>query len=312
MKKVLPILVLIIVLGGVWVYRSQLSDAKQLIAPEEVVVTPRESVVEELELSVSPSTIRQGDPALVSVSGLGTTTVESLSFNGKRIGTFTHNGKTSAFVGIDLRMATGSYPLVATLNDGRKVEGKLVVTPREIVQAPLGIPDKLGGNTAESEKELVSTLVQEGALISAVPTSPNKLWEGNFRVPVGEPVVITDTYGYSRLTGASSISHKGTDFRAKVGTPIYAMNSGEIRFNQFLRNYGNTIIIDHGLGLHSIYMHLSESLVTLGQRVEKGQLIAKSGDTGYTLGPHLHLTIRINGISIDPQKFLELFGVKTD
>jgi murein DD-endopeptidase MepM/ murein hydrolase activator NlpD len=119
---------------------------------------------------------------------------------------------------------------------------------------------------------------------------------------------VTDTYGNSRVTGGSNISHKGTDFRAAVGTPIYAMNSGVVRLTRNMRNYGNTIVIDHGLGLHTIYMHLSEISVDLNQRVEKGELIGKSGDTGYVLGPHLHLTIRINGISIDPEKFMAIFG----
>jgi murein DD-endopeptidase MepM/ murein hydrolase activator NlpD len=93
-----------------------------------------------------------------------------------------------------------------------------------------------------------------------------------------------------------------------VGTPLYAMNSGTVRFTQNLRNYGNTIIIDHGLGLHTVYMHLSEIGVSLGQEVSKGQMIGRTGDTGYVIGPHLHLTIRINGISIDPERFMELFG----
>ena len=181
---------------------------------------------------------------------------------------------------------------------------------RYIAKAPLGIPEKLGGDTPEAERELINTLVEEGKLISAVPTEDEKLWEGEFRLPIDEPITITDTYGYSRLTGASSISHKGTDFRAAVGTPVYAMNFGKIVFNRFLRNYGNTIIIDHGLGLHTIYMHLSEIGVPLGADVDKGEEIGKTGDTGYVLGPHLHLSIRIGGISIDPEIFMEIIGLR--
>ncbi|MDP2641908.1 MAG: M23 family metallopeptidase, partial [bacterium] len=158
------------------------------------------------------------------------------------------------------------------------------------------------------EKTLINTLVQEGAIINSIPTANTVLWSGEFRLPIDEPITITDTYGYSRLTGASSISHKGTDFRASLGTPVFAMNSGTIRFTDFLRNYGNTIVIDHGLGLQTIYMHLSEINVETGDEVKRGDLIGKSGDTGYVLGPHLHLSIKIGGISIDPERFMALFG----
>ncbi|MEK7135197.1 MAG: M23 family metallopeptidase, partial [Patescibacteria group bacterium] len=198
----------------------------------------------------------------------------------------------------------------ATLSNGATVRKKLEVGKRVVVEAPLGIPEELGGNTPEAEQELLNTLVQEGAIINAIPTSPAKLWQGAFRLPIDSPITITDTYGYGRLTGASTIAHKGTDFRAAVGTPVYVMNSGLIRYVGSLRNYGHVVAVDHGLGLLSIYMHLSEVLVSEGVSVEKGTLIAKSGATGYVLGPHLHLTLRINNISIDPMKFVALLGEK--
>ncbi len=269
-------------------------------------VAEKTEVKEKVSISILPEKIEQGDPALITVNG--TTTAKSLKLNGKALKTFIYKGRLSALAGFDLRGSTGSFPIELELNNGEKVESKLAVGERYITKAPLGIPDKLGGNTPAAEKELINTLVEEGKLISAVPSAGEKLWEGNFRLPLDPPVVITDTYGYSRVTGSSNISHKGTDFRAKVGTPVYAMNAGTVRFTRFLRNYGYTVIIDHGLGLHTIYMHLSEIKVKDGQKVKKGDLIALSGESGYVLGPHLHLTIRINGISINPEKFMEILG----
>lgn len=301
-SKIVLLIIGVLVLGlAVWLVFSPNEQSHV----EEI----EESYDEEIrEIIASPATFRQGDPALVTINGLATTTVSSLTFNGKRVGVFNYGGRASALIGIDLRMNPGTYSLVANLSDGTRLEDEFIISPREIVQAPLGIPEKLGGNTTESEKELISTLIQEGALISAVPSADTKLWDGPFRPPLNPPIVITDTYGYSRITGASSISHKGTDYRAEVGTPVYAMNSGIVQFTRNLRNYGNTIIIDHGLGLHTIYMHLSEIGVRLGEEVEKGDIIGKTGDTGYVFGPHLHLTVRIGGISIDPERFLGLFG----
>lgn len=307
MKKTwASILILALITGAVSWF---LGRAPQNAALEEPNPSSIESPpVETASIVVVPQKIEQGDPALVVINGASIGEIESLTFNGKKLKVFLHQGKPSALLGFDLRGSFGSFPMALTLKNSSTTSMRLAVGERLIAKAPLGIPDKLGGNTPESEQELLNTLAEEGRLISAVPTSDKKLWEGAFRYPIDPPIVVTDTYGYSRVTGSSNISHKGTDFRAAIGTPVYTMNSGVVRFNQFLRNYGNTIIVDHGLGLHTIYMHLSQSLVTNGQEVKKGDLIAKSGDTGYVLGPHLHLTIRVNGISIDPQKFMEILG----
>lgn len=299
-----PLIILIVAVGAA-LYAAE----KEPLAPVQEnsqVTAPVGTVRKEASVSFSPTNPIQGEPVLVKVENLGTTSVRSVTFKGRALGVFDN----SALLGLDLRETTGSYPVVATLSDGRNLEKNLTVGKRAVVQAPLGIPDKLGGNTPEAEKELINTLAQEGALINSIPTSPAKLWSGKFRLPINPPITITDTYGYSRLTGASTIAHKGTDFRAAVGTPVYAMNSGKVAFKRFLRNYGHVVALDHGLGLLTIYMHLSAVLVNEGETVSKGALIARSGDTGYVLGPHLHLTVRINQISIDPERFMVLLGEK--
>lgn len=305
MKRAL-FLVLIIAMGAALYAAESKPKTEPLVQMPEATSTPTAEVIKkEVSIIFNPANPIQGEPVLVSVENLsGTTSVRSITFNGRALGVFGHQ----ALLGIDLRQTTGNYPVMATLSDGTKIQKNLVVGKREVVQAPLGIPDSLGGDTPEAEKELLNTLAQEGALINAIPTTPSKLWSGSFRLPLHPPITITDTYGYSRLTGASTIAHKGTDYRAAVGTPVYAMNSGRIAFKRNLRNYGNVVAIDHGLGLLTIYMHLSEVLVNEGKSVERGALIARSGDTGYVLGPHLHLTVRINQISIDPEKFMNLLG----
>jgi murein DD-endopeptidase MepM/ murein hydrolase activator NlpD len=303
------IFIVLIIAIGVAVYAAEKkpenAPVSNLPQATSTPAVPDAVVEKDAAISFTPANPIQGEPVLVRVENLsGTSTVRSIAFQNKSLGVF----DDSALLGLDLRQTTGTYPVIATLSDGTTVRKNLVVGKRPTVEAPLGIPDSLGGNTPEAEKELLNTLAQEGALINSIPTSPNKLWSGDFRLPINPPITITDTYGYSRLTGASTIAHKGTDYRAAVGTPVYAMNSGKVAFKRFLRNYGNVVAIDHGLGLLTIYMHLSEVLVNEGQTVEKGALIAKSGDTGYVLGPHLHLTVRINQISIDPQKFMILMG----
>ena len=261
---------------------------------------------EEIIISILPKNPIQGEPVLVEVSGIGTSTIRALKFKNDPMAVFEKSGRPAGLIGLDLRMPPGFYPVTLTLTDGRVIQEQVRVGERKVVQSPLGIPEKLGGDTPEAEKELLETLAKEGKIVNDIKTSEEKFWSGSFRYPLNSEIIITDTYGYSRLTGASTIAHKGTDFRAKVGTPVVAINDGFVRFTRFLRNYGNTIAIDHGTGVLSIYMHLSQMEVEEGDKVNKGDLIAYSGDTGYVLGPHLHLTIRINNISIDPVKFYSL------
>lgn len=311
MKKALLILIPLIALA---VFMSR---PRALPATNDQVTTATENVVpevkpvvqsEEASLSLSPTSVEQGDPVLVTLENVPSSSVKSLIFNKQSVPTFENGGKTQALLGLELRMTAGTYPLKLILTSGEVVSKDVVVGKKLIVSAPLGIPESLGGNSTSSTQQLLTTLADEGAIINAVPTTGRKLWSGTFRLPLNPPITITDTYGYSRETGGSTLAHKGTDYRASVGTPVYAMNSGKVAYVSYLRNYGNVIILDHGLGLQTIYMHLSEVLVKQGESVEKSELIAKSGDTGYVLGPHLHLSVKINHISIDPVKFIALLG----
>lgn len=271
------------------------------------------SDVELVTISVAPTSPLPGEPVEVTLRGLESISqAKSLTFNGTPLVIFEEEGRFAAFVGIDFHEKSGSYPLVLTLEDNQKIESSIEVRKRELISADFDIPEQLGGNTPQAEHELTSTLSKDSAILNSVTTqvSPEKLWGGQFRFPLEGSPVITDVYGYSRKTGSVSLSHLGTDFRAAEGTPVYAINSGKVAYTGTLRNFGETVIIDHGLGLMTLYMHLSEINIKMGDLAEKGDIIAKSGSTGYSLGPHLHLSVRINGLSIDPQKFYELMGPK--
>lgn len=264
-------------------------------------------------ISIIPPSPRPGEPIKINFTGLDSISkVKSLTFNDKPLAIFEEEGKRAALIGLDFHEKPGSYPLILTLSNNQKIESSIEVRKRELISTDFDIPEQLGGNTPQAEHELTATLSKDSAILHSVTTqvSPEKLWGGPFRLPLEGNPVITDVYGYSRNTGSVSLSHLGTDFRATEGTPVYAINSGQIVYTGTLRNFGKSIVIDHGLGLMTLYMHLSKINVKSGDRTEKGTIIAKSGNTGYSLGPHLHLSVRINGLSIDPQKFLELMGPK--
>ena len=191
------------------------------------------------------------------------------------------------------------------MENGYNFEKIIAVKAREKPEEPLGIPEKLGGNSSASQKTLISTLASENNTINHLRSISKKLWPEGFKEPLAESI-ITDAYGYTRITGNYSIAHKGADFRAAEGTAVKAMGRGVVRLAQTFRNYGKTIAIDHGLGLLTFYMHLSKIFVNEGELVRQGQLIALSGQSGYAETPHLHISVKIDGASIDPGKFLDL------
>lgn len=249
----------------------------------------------------------QGDPFLISVDGVGgVAAVQKILFDGKSLWFFTYQGKPTALVGIDLDKKPGDYKISVKLENGENLFKIFAVKAREKSQEPLGIPEKLGGNTLASQKTLISTLASENNTINNLRSVGKKLWLEGFKEPLAESV-ITDAYGYTRITGNYSIAHKGVDFRAAEGTAVKAMGRGVIRLARTFRNYGQTVAIDHGLGLLTFYMHLSKIFVNEGELVRQGQFIALSGQTGYAETPHLHISVKIGSVSVDPVKFLDLF-----
>lgn len=262
---------------------------------------------ETVSISHSPTIINQGDPVLVQITGLTKISdIKEITFDKKKLHAFTYRDKPSILIGVDLNKKPGNYIVKVSLKNKKVIKDTIAVTKRDIKTITLGIPTKLGGNTKKSQTKLVKSLDAEKILLNNIKTSTKALWIDNFAPPTKD-VFVTDVYGTTRKTGKYSIPHKGTDYRAPVGTEILAINSGIVRINKSFRDYGQTIIIDHGMGVTSFYLHLSKSYVKTGDTVERGQVIGLSGETGYSEGPHLHLTIRINNIAIDPVAFFDLF-----
>ena len=98
--------------------------------------------------------------------------------------------------------------------------------------------------------------------------------------------------------------HRGLDISASRGTAVLAPATGSVYFAGNGGEYGTTVILDHGHGLRSLYGHLQEIRVKQGQSVERGQVIALTGNTGRTSGPHLHYEIQVRGQAVDPRQFL--------
>lgn len=135
--------------------------------------------------------------------------------------------------------------------------------------------------------------------------TPEKLWDGEFMFPLKVTYKITTTYGtYRTFSNGATEYHNAIDYAAKGGSYIYATNSGRVLFSGFLHLTGNTIIIDHGMGVLSWHYHMNERWCSTGEDVRKGDVIGTVGTTGLSTGNHLHFGMSVCGNFVNPDLFI--------
>ncbi len=135
--------------------------------------------------------------------------------------------------------------------------------------------------------------------------TPQKEWSGDFDAPV--EARISDVFGTRRVfNGETKSVHEGLDYAVPQGTPVHALNAGTVLLAELLYFEGNCVVIDHGQGLLTLYLHLSEFKVKAGDHVDRGQEIGLSGGTGRATGPHLHIAVRWEGVYLNPAELLKL------
>ncbi|MGB5749283.1 MAG: M23 family metallopeptidase [Desulfobacterales bacterium] len=160
-------------------------------------------------------------------------------------------------------------------------------------------PSKKNIKRSKKEAHKVKQTYAEGSIA--------RLWDGDFQLPMASK--ITSPFGNKRLfNGKLKSYHNGVDFRAPIGTPVFAANSGVVKMAANLFYSGNVVIIDHGNFIFTIYAHLSKIEVKAGQQIEKGQQLGLTGATGRVSGPHLHWGVKINGAAVNPIQFLKVMA----
>jgi len=179
---------------------------------------------------------------------------------------------------------------------------------REDVAHKRELLEEVRENRVELEQaldELEQSSAEIEARIRALMTTPRgraralRAWTGSFVRPADGPV--TSGYGprFHPILRRSRM-HTGVDIGAGYGASIRAAASGEVIMAGYMRGYGNTVIVDHGGGVSTLYAHCSALLVSEGEEVSKGQTIARVGSTGLATGPHLHFEVRRNGTPVNP------------
>ena len=217
------------------------------------------------------------------------------------------NGIWYSLAGIAYEAKPGTYNLAfsALMPDGRMLHQvrPVIVHRARYKTSRLTVPEKYVTPDPETLKRIEADKAIKAVAFAHLIPSPQ--WSGDFIAPV--PTDMSEAYGTTRtFNGKLASVHRGEDFHAPMGTPVRASNSGEVVLARELFYEGNCVVIDHGLGFMTMYMHLSQFDVKEGDKVEKDQVIALSGDTGRATGPHLHLAVRWNGEYLDPAKLLAL------
>jgi murein DD-endopeptidase MepM/ murein hydrolase activator NlpD len=205
-------------------------------------------------------------------------------------------------IGASFDVAPGAYPLTINLLDAggaliaaRHATVSVAATdfPAEYLTVP---PD--GPNGLQPPDQVQKELNIRARVYAQV--SRVKLWNGAFILPVTGP--ISTAFGTSRSYNGGPLSthHSGTDFAADEGTPVKASADGRVAFAGMLTTRGNSVIVDHGLGVFTAYHHLSRIDVAEGQTVTQGQIVGAVGMTGLATGPHLHWELVVGGQNVDP------------
>ena len=257
----------------------------------------------------APTQIVNGSPVLITVKTPFPATHLTGNWLQHKL-EFTYDATTktwSALAGASLETKPGSYPLElhgeSSAGQAISFEKKIPVQHRRYPRVVLKVPERYTApNPDEQRKIAEDKKIKEEAFKTL---SSDRQWQGPFAPPVSSP--ISEIFGVQRVfNGSVKATHQGLDFRAHAGTPIAAVNRGKVILARPLFFEGNCVVIDHGQGLLTLYLHLSKFLVAEGDEVKKGQEIALSGGTGRATGPHLHLAVRWQGEYLNPQTLLAL------
>ncbi len=255
---------------------------------------------------ISSANLSQADTFLVVVKNQPNEVTGT--FNSKKIYFLKdkNTGDWVSIVGIVVNQKPGDYPLTISREGKTFFEKNITVTKRDFPTNPLVVTPPLIQKGYTAQKIVTTIVTKENVELNKVlkVVTPKVYFTKPFIYPLNNVTVVGD-FGDKRTSQKYGIQHLGVDLRAQSGTPVRAANNGKVIFIKSLPNYGKMIIIDHGLGICSLYLHLSDVTVTKGAIVNQGNVIAFSGDTGYATGPHLHFSIKMEGAAVDPLRFIK-------
>lgn len=256
---------------------------------------------------VSYRTLQPGEVIALSIDKQQGVKAARIVFLGKeyRMGEDSKDLRLIAFIGLDLSLLPGEYPLKVFLEDKtgswQMFEKKISVKAKQFPLIKLWVKQKY----VTPPPAVRERIKREAEILKTIYSMFTPQWwsNGEFIMPVSGK--ITAQFGERRVyNNQPRSSHSGLDIAASTGTTVRASNSGQVVLAADLYFSGKTVIINHGLGVFTIYCHFSKVRVKRGQQVTKGEIIGEVGATGRVTGPHLHWGAKIFGNRVDPSALL--------
>jgi murein DD-endopeptidase MepM/ murein hydrolase activator NlpD len=268
--------------------------------PTDTATTPYQP--EFSKISISPLPLLQGETVEIAIDSIPGMTFSG-SFGDEPLSFFSDDGSTYySFLGIHAQEDPGAYTLAITTTqpDGTETSFEQLVLLADVDYSSEYVYVSDGLNEAD--------IAEENAIITSAldGRTSERYWNGIFNYPVDEPC-FGSLFGLDRNynDGALYYYHTGVDFPVCASNlNVYAPAAGRIILAQALYVKGNAIIIDHGWGVYSVFAHLSQFNVQVGDLVQPGDIIGLIGDTGRSAGPHLHFEINIGNTPVNPLTWL--------
>ena len=278
------------------------------VAAAAVIVLAVTSPAAAFKVTVKPTAVRQGDVALIVVTGAANAPEMDGSVAGRPLFFFPYADGYAALIGADLEAKPGRTPWRIGFVDGagapHQASGAITVKTRKFPVQRLSLPKSMVDLSPANESRAEAEAMRLRTLYHTI--SAARLWRGRFTTPIASDVR-SEGFGFRRIiNGKTRAPHSGVDFAAPAGTPVVASNRGRVALVAHHFFGGRLVVLDHGEGLYTLYMHLERVDVDEGSLVERGAIIGAVGSTGRATGPHLHWAAQLRHARIDPGALLTL------
>lgn len=280
------------------------------LMPSRTLAQIHKACPDGVSLRSTAATVAQGSLLLTEVVAPKTVSNVTSEWDGHPMPVWRENQNSPALrglLGVDLEKAPGQYEWKVSWSGSSgeaescsvtiKVRSGKFATERLTVEQKFVQPDPEQEKRAEEDQKKMRAIYDT--------VTPERLWDGKFQFPL-KGVTTGGNFGRRRiLNGEARSPHAGVDFPAAAGTAVFASQSGKVVLAENLYYSGNTVVIDHGYGIYTMYAHLSKIGVQPDEMVKVGAEIGKVGATGRVTGPHLHWGLTINHARVNAMQIAQ-------
>jgi Peptidase family M23 len=285
-----------------------LAVAHVLAPPDALAAAHLTAAHAGVRVSWHPPAVRPGEVTLMIVHGVGPDATVEGAVAGRPLAFFPYGDGMAAVAGVDLETRPGRHEWTMAVGARgevpRVLRGRITIKPRQFAVQKLTLPPGLVDLDDETIRRVETETERLRTLYRTI--TPERLWRGRFTSPVAGAGP-GEGFGARRvINGKPRSPHSGLDYPADHGTPVVAANAGRVALIADFFFPGRLVVLDHGLGLYTLYFHLQRALVGEGEAVDRGQPIGEVGSTGRATGPHLHFGVHIGMARVDPTSLLGL------